>query len=190
MISPDEIILECTRRRERFLQNHPGVTTALISDPKQFVATLARLKQEASLPGNRFCEWGSGLGQMCALAELQGFEAYGIECEAAFVREAEALCQDCGLHARFAVGSFIPASIAPSFRVIGTYGATDWSIPPQNTDAYQQLGCAVCDMDLIYAYPWPREIPIYQALFDLVAKPGALLWLYVEGGDAVMHCKE
>ena len=45
-------------------------------------------------------------------------------------------------------------------------------------DLYAELGCRVDEMNVIYAYPWPRETDLYESLFDHVAGEGAILWLY------------
>jgi len=53
-----------------------------------------------SLPRGRFCEWGSGLGIVTGLAELLGFEAFGIEMDAELCRQSRELFISLGLSAR------------------------------------------------------------------------------------------
>ena len=42
-------------------------------------------------PGRRFLEWGSATGVITIMADLLGFEAYGIELDSALVEEARGL---------------------------------------------------------------------------------------------------
>ncbi len=184
-----ELIAAAKARSQRFRERHPQVTTAIASDPVAFSGMLAWLTAQYNLHGQRFCEWGSGLGVISALAQLAGFQACGIEQDAAFVLEAQTLCHAFALDARFVTGSFVPADTAESFQVIGTFGATCWTPPSMDEDAYRQLGHGASEMDIIYAYPWPRETGLYEALFELVAKPGAILWLYLEGRDPILWRK-
>jgi len=175
----EEVLITAAEARiRRFGRRHPEVTTLLNSDPRAFCRGLHALRQQGRLAGNRFCDWGSGIGLLCALAALDGFDAYGIETEPGFVAEAAALCRDFSLAVRFACGSFVPP--ASGFRVVGTYGATDWRAEA-GRDLYAELGRRCQEMDLIYAYPWPRELPLYQELFDSTARAGAVLWLYRHG---------
>lgn len=182
-------MVAATRRHEGFLARNPGVTTLLGSDPFAFCAGLRALRGLDQLIGRRFCDWGSGLGTMTALAALNGLDATGIEIEPAFVAEARALCAELAVPARFACGSFIASDLGERFAVTGTYGATRWAIPPP-PDAYSLLGTRVSEMDLIYAYPWPREVALYEHLFELTARRGAVLWLYLQGEAPRLLVKE
>jgi len=179
--APDEceqaFIASATRRAQDFIRRNPNVTTLLGSDPLAFCSGLHALRRLDLLSGRNFCDWGSGIGTIAGLAALNGFDAYGIEIEPAFVAEARELCSELGVPVRFACGSFICREIADQFAVTGTYGATDWRISPGQDD-YSVLGTHVWEMDLIYAYPWPRELSLYEELFDLTAHGGAVLWLY------------
>lgn len=171
-----------------FRDRNPAVTTLLTSDPRAFCAGLHALHRQHILAGSRFCDWGSGIGLLCALAALNGLDAHGIESEAAFVAEADGLCRDFSLAARFVCGSFVPAESSERFRVVGTYGATDWRAE-EGRDVYAELGRRCAEMDLIYAYPWPRELPLYEQLFDVTARPGAVLWLYRHGDSPKLMIK-
>lgn len=175
-----ELINASEKRTQGFLRRSRGVTALLRSDPHAFCRSMRMLRCLGILQGHSFCEWGSGIGTMTALAALSGFDAYGIEREAAFIAEARALCCDFSLAASFVCGSFVPPQIAERFSVVGTYGATDWSIT-MGLDVYGVLGRRCSEMDLIYAYPWPREITLYEQLFDLTAKKEAVLWLHRQG---------
>ena len=174
-------------RAVRFQAQHPEVRTLLASDPQAFCAGLRALRRSGRVGGSKFCDWGCGLGTLVGLAALQGFQSYGIEREPSFVAEAQALLRRFSLSARIVAGSFIPKDLGDRFRVVGTYGATDWQ-PPEE-DAYQALGTACEEMDLIYAYPWPREVDLYAQLFDTLARPGAVLWLYRQGAAPLFYRK-
>lgn len=178
-----------TRRGEDLLTRNPLATTLLRSDPLAFCAGLRALRDLDLLAGRRFCDWGSGIGTMTGLAALNGFDATGIEIEPAFVAEARALCAEVSVPARFSCGSFISSSLAGRFSVTGTYGATHWAVPPP-PDAYHLLGISASEMDLIYAYPWPREVALYEQLFELTARHGAVLWLYRQGEAPRVLVKE
>ena len=182
-------IAAATHRSEDFLAQNPGVTTLLRSDPVAFCAGMRALRGLDLLTGRRFCDWGSGIGTMTGLAGLNGLEAMGIEIEPAFVAEARALCAELAVPARFACGSFIASDLGERFAVPGIYGATDWQVPAP-PDAYSLLGTSVSEMDLIYAYPWPREVALYEHLFELTARRGAVLWLYLQGEAPRLLVKE
>ena len=178
---PEQLFIEAAAEHVRsFLSRNRNVTTLLGSDPQAFCLGLKALRRQGILRGRNFCDWGSGIGVISGLAALNGFDAYGIELEPAFVIEADALCRDFSLPAKFVCGSFVPAGIDESFGVVGTYGATDWRIT-RGRDVYDVLGRHCSEMDLIYAYPWPREVALYEQLFDLAARSGAILWLYRQG---------
>ncbi|MEL7087584.1 MAG: hypothetical protein AAGL98_03950, partial [Planctomycetota bacterium] len=55
---------------------------------------LAAVYETGLVPGDRFCEWGSGFGVVAGLATQVGFEACGIEIERDLVEQAEALVTD------------------------------------------------------------------------------------------------
>lgn len=176
----EQLFIEsATERARRFLSHNPGITTLLGSDPRAFCFGLRALRQNGVLRGGNFCDWGSGIGLMAGLAALNGFSAYGIELEPAFVTEAESLCRQFSLPVKFVSGSFVPAGLDECFGVAGTYGATNWKATRQR-DVYHELGKRCAEMDLIYAYPWPREVALYEHLFDATAKSGAVLWLFCQ----------
>jgi hypothetical protein len=183
-----ELIAAADARKRSFLRRRPDITTLLNSDPDAFCHGVRELLHRGILGGLSFCEWGSGIGMISALAAQNGLEAYGVEMEADFVAEARALCCDFALATTLACGSFVPAETANDFHVVGTYGATDWRITT-DLDVYGLLGRRCSEMDLIYAYPWPREVALYEQLFDLTAHKDAILWLYRQGDTARLLVK-
>ena len=69
----------------------------------------------SQLAGDRFCEWGSGLGIVTGLAEMLGFTASGIELDAELAEASRSLLRDHGLKAHILTGDFfelqVPADI-------------------------------------------------------------------------------
>lgn len=124
-------------------------------------------------PGRRWLEWGSGAGTLTVLAALLGFDACGIELDAALVDTARALAERHGARARFAAGSFLPSGYvyrAPDGdRRTGTLGA--------GPSGYLQLGRALEDFDVVFGYPWDGEAPLMRDLMRRYGRPDALLLL-------------
>ena len=111
-------------------------------------------------PGRRFLEWGSATGVITIMADLLGFDACGIELDASLVTVARELAERTGSKARFAAGSLIPMG---------------WEFRPRDGDArmgtigegpsgYLELGRALSDFDVVYAYPWGGEEDMMLAL--------------------------
>lgn len=122
----------------------------------------AVLAHRGSRPAGKFLEWGSGMGVVTIMADLLGFEAYGIELDADLVRVARELAARHGSDARFVQGSFLPAdyrwrSLSGDERT-GTIGAGE--------SAYPELGCLLEDFDLVFAYPWDGEEALMRDLME------------------------
>src|SRR5688572_9683571 len=101
------LLREASRRIRRFVRDHP--TPGFIpSDYRRVFHALSALTRADLLPGDRFCEWGSGFGVATCLAAQLGLDAVGIEIDAALVEEAQQLAEDFGIEAEFIRGSFIP----------------------------------------------------------------------------------
>ena len=124
--------------------------------------------------GRRFLEWGSASGVITVMADLLGFDACGIELDAALVATARALADRHGSHARFVVGSFLPEGYrwrAPDGDARpGTIGA--------GPSGYLQLGRALDEFDVVFGYPWDGEAPLMQDVMRRYGRPDALLLLY------------
>jgi len=60
-----------------------------------------------ALPRGRFCEWGSGFGIVTGLAEILGFEAYGIEIDTGLARASRHLLSDLGLSSPIEIGDYL-----------------------------------------------------------------------------------
>lgn len=117
-------------------------------------------------PGLRFLEWGSATGVITILADLLGFEAYGIELDARLVEVARALAARHGSGARFAAGSLFP----PGYRFRGRDGDPRTGTLGDGESAYLGLGRPLADFDVVYGYPWDGE---QQVMLDLMRRRGA-----------------
>lgn len=138
-------------------------------------------------PGVRFLEWGSGNGVITIMADLLGFEAFGIELDGDLVAQARALAQRTGSAARFAAGSFLPAG----YRLnrgsekdrLGTIGT--------GPSGYVELGIPLDEFDLVFGYPWSGEEPIMLDLMSRYGRADArLLLAKTSGGVKNMLARE
>jgi hypothetical protein len=165
---------EANRRIERFQLR--GCVRGFV--PSHFTRTYQRLAALAAadiLPGNRFCEWGSGFGVVTCLAAMLDFDASGIEIEGALVDAAEDLAADFNLGVDFIRGSFMPPGSEALIARDGEYAWLDTQ--PDGT-----LAVAPDDFDVIFAYPWPDEEFLTAELFGTYAGAGAVLVTY-HGAD-------
>ncbi len=129
--------------------------------------------------GPQFCEWGSGFGVVAGLAALLGFDSCGIEAEAELVEGARRLAEDFDLPVEFAHGSFVPPGGEARVYAGGVYS---W-MTTEADHAYDELGLAPSDLDVVFVYPWPDEEAITTSLFARYAGPGAVL-VTCHGGNA------
>ena len=125
-------------------------------------------------PGLRFLEWGSATGVITIMADLLGFEAYGIEIDPELVATARDLAERSESDARFAVGSFLPDGYEwkpdSGDGRLGTIG--------RGASGYPELGRGLEDFDLVFAFPWDGETPIMHDLMQRRGGSGASLLLY------------
>ena len=162
-----------TRRVER-LQRLRRVPAFVSSDFALAYSTLRHLGESGLVPGDRFCEWGSGLGVVSCLAALAGFRAFGVEARGRLVRGARRLAADFDLPAEFARGSFFPRE-AEDGLLAGREFA--W-LSTGGRCGHEALGAGPEEFDLIYAYPWPDEEEVVAETFEARARLGALLLTY------------
>jgi hypothetical protein len=152
-------------------------------DPRLRVR-LAELQDEGQELWNRFDievrqrEWGSAMGVNTILADLLGYEAYGIEIDPGLVATARALAARFDSRAVFAVGSFLPAGYtwrsASGDSRLGTIG--------QAPSAYYELGHALDDFDVVFGYPWSGEEPIMHDVMRRYGRRGARLLMHGAAG--------
>ena len=142
---------------------HPFVA----ADYGQVLERLIAIRESDARPDTTrtFLELGSATGVITIIADLLGFDAVGIELDASLVDVARRLAARYESKAQFAVGSFLPAGYrwrAPTGDArMGTIGS--------GPSAYLQLGRALDDFDVVYAYPWDGESSI---IIDLVTRYG------------------
>lgn len=131
-------------------------------------------------PGLKFLEWGSATGIVTIIADLLGFDAYGIELDAGLVATARDLATRHGSGARFVAGSFMPAGYRwkPSTADVGRHGTIG-----DGASAYAELGYGLDDFDFVYAYPWTGEEPMMLDLMRCYGNEDARLLL--NGDDGV-----
>lgn len=133
---------------------------------------------ELRQPGLRFLEWGSATGVITIMADLLGFEAFGIELDAELVDIARGLARRFDSGARFAVGSFLPSGYewqsSTGDRRTGTIG--------DGSSGYPELQHPLEDFDLVFAYPWNGEEPIMLDLMQRLGGPQAQLLLHGKDG--------
>jgi hypothetical protein len=165
--------LPLARRRGFVSSDLAAVHAALVSVIAQ---DLAR--------GPVFCDWGSGLGAVCALAASLDFEAHGIEIQAGLVHAARELVAGLGLAATFAHGSFL---LPGDEDLLGDYEHVEHVPPDATRDAYRELGITRAGCDVVFAYPWPGEEQRVDRLFGRDATPGALLITYHESSRVLVQ---
>ncbi|AHG92665.1 hypothetical protein J421_5130 (plasmid) [Gemmatirosa kalamazoonensis] len=137
-------------------------------------ATLLALRA----PGRRFLEWGSATGIITIMADLMGFDAYGIEVDAGLVATAREVAARHGSGARFVVGSFLPTG----YRWRSADGDGRTGTIARGDSGYQQLGRAPEDFDVVFGYPWGGEAPVMRDVMQRYGSPDALLLLFDADG--------
>jgi hypothetical protein len=142
--------------------------------------------ESLSKPGRRFLEWGSATGVITIIADLLGFDACGIELDSSLVRVARDMAERAGSKARFAAGSFIPLG---------------WEWRPPDADGrkatigdgpsgYLELGRALSDFDIVYAFPWSGEEPMMRELFRSHGHEDARLLLHSASTGTRMYRRD
>lgn len=140
--------------------------------PADYEAVLAVLRAQFR-PGLRFLEWGSATGVITIMADLLGYEAYGIELDAGLVDTARELADKYGSGARFAAGSFLPMG----YRWRNRDGDERKGTIGEGDSGYALLGVPLDDFDLVYGYPWDGEEPMMRDLMQRYGGPSARLLL-------------
>jgi hypothetical protein len=87
------------------------------------------------------------------------------------VRCAQDLADDFAIPAQFACGSFIPPGGESCLKPGWDFA---W-LTTEETGAYETLGVAPDDMQVIFAYPWPDEEFLIETLFERFSAVGAFL---------------
>jgi hypothetical protein len=176
------LVVEAERRIECFQHDSrvPGFVPCDFSEAYRVL----RAVTAAALPGQLFCEWGSGFGVATCLAAMLDFEAWGIEIDGELVREARQLAHDFDLPAEFVRGSFIPRG--SNVPVEGDGFA--W-LDTEEDDTQLEMDLGPDDFNLIFAYPWPDEERAVSGLFERHAMTGAVLLTYSSNGSMRLRRK-
>jgi hypothetical protein len=121
-----------------------------------------------------FVELGSAAGVVTIMADLLGFEAYGIEIEPWLVNRSIESAEDVGSGAVFAEGTFVP----PAYQDEIEHLSGDFLTPTDGADAFGELGLDLADFDLVFAYPWPGDEEWLEELMRRHARADAILLTY------------
>jgi hypothetical protein len=158
--------------------------TAEVSDHRfhPFVAADYEVVGQALLPwrgpGLRFLEWGSATGVITVMADLLGFEAYGIELDPSLVATARDLARKFDSGARFAAASFLPAG----YRWQPKDGDGRTGTLGTGLSGYLELGHSLDEFDLVFGYPWDGEEAVMLDVMKTYGRPDALLLLHSANG--------
>ena len=171
----DEIIDEANDRIEAFMLADQEVIENFVNcDFHLADQAISWIQENHLVTGNRFCELGSGFGVVTMLAAHQGMESVGIEIESALVDQSSQLADDLGLRSKFYQGSFVPRELAGSLDLGHGYEHVETDVG----DVYHEIGLAMDDFDLFFAFPWPGEHGFFEEVFEAQAADGALLLTY------------
>jgi hypothetical protein len=129
-------------------------------------------------PGRLFLEWGSASGVITIMADLMGFEAYGIELDQSLVATADRLAMRHHSRARFVTGSFLPAG----YRWRSPEGDSRTGTIGQGPSGYLRLGLALGEFDIVFGYPWNGEAPVMRDIMQQFGRRDALLLLHDTNG--------
>ncbi len=143
-----------------------------------FVAADYDLVRKALLthqaPGKRFLEWGSASGVITILADIIGFDAWGIELDASLVGIARRYALQFESGARFVHGSFLPTG----YRWQPPGDHEEEGYLGEGPSGYLQLGLALSDFDVVFGYPWGGESAVMRDVMLQYGRPDAVLLLH------------
>ena len=152
---------------------HPFIA----ADYTQVLDALLAIQRVAPAPlrpgAPTFLELGSATGVITIMADLLGFDAFGIELDASLVAIARQLATRYDSRARFVAGSFLPAG----YRWKPDTGDGRMGTIGSGPSAYLEMGRALDDFDVVYAYPWAGEAPLMLDLIRRYGNPEARLIL-------------
>ena len=141
---------------------------------------------ESDLPTpRRFCELGSGLGSVVAVATERGLDSSGIEIGAELVEHANLFVREFAIDATFYHASFVPSDAASRSEQFAKFGAVDAGVVAVGDKDIPALS----DFDLWFAYPWPHQQPLFEALLETYGDQGSLLLTYQGQKGMRLHRK-
>ena len=170
----NQLIDDSNDRLEAFMLSDQEVIENFVTCDFHLAAqALQWIEENHLLTGRRFCELGSGFGVVTILAAQRGMESVGIEIERVLVDQASDLADHLGVDASFFLGSFVPRGTQ-----ISEQDSDVQNVVTEEDDVYQEIGLAMDDFDLFFAFPWPGEHTFFEAVFHACAADGALLLTY------------
>ena len=113
----------------------------------------------------RFLEWGAATGVITIIADLLGFDAYGIELDHDLVATARELAKRFESRARFVAGSFLPTGY--EWRPLDGDGRT--GTLGTGVSGYRELGHSLDEFDVVFGYPWDGE---RELMLDVMRRYG------------------
>jgi 16S rRNA G966 N2-methylase RsmD len=171
----EELIETAYERIESFMLSEESTIENFVNCDFHLVEqSLQWIEQNHLLAGNRFCELGSGFGVVAMLAASRGMESVGIEVEPSLVEQSSQLAEDLEIDVEFFAGSFVPRDANCCLDMSSTIQHVDTS----EGDVYEEIGLAMDEFDLFFAFPWPGEEEFFEAVFAECASNGALLLTY------------
>jgi hypothetical protein len=169
------LIADARQRIDRLEDTSRAAMPAFVPSDFEVVYRALSAVHSANLTtGQRFLEWGSGIGVITCLATQLGFDSVGIEIEQPLVGLAQSLAESHDIDTQFICGSFVPDNLAVHIESPDDFA---W-MTTDGQSAYEELELEADDFDLIFAYPWPGEEDVIFNLFADCAATGALLLTY------------
>lgn len=178
LVMPAEIKLAITtskRRIEAFQDrwDRPQIEQFVAADYELVFQTLTWLRNQPTLIGNRFLEWGCGFSVVACLAAKLGFDSIGIEAEPDLIAGGRKTIDDLfdatEIGPELIEGNFLPAD-SEDLADDPTLPSLGHPVP----SAYDQLGLDLDDFAIVYSYPWPGENRFHEDVFDAHAAVGAI----------------
>ncbi len=139
-------------------------------DPTAAYEALRELRSRATT----FVELGSGAGIVTIIADLLGFEAYGIEIEPWLVQRSIEIAERIGSKAIFTEGTFVTAEYEDEIELL----SGDMHTPTNGACAFGELDLQLRDFDLVYVFPWPGEEDWLHEMMRRHGRPDAILLTY------------
>jgi len=133
--------------------------------PAEYEGVLEALLPHRS-PGLKFLEWGSATGVITIMADLLGFQAFGIELDRHLVELADALALRYDSGATFVKGSFLPQG----YRWQPPGGDGRLATIGHGPSGYLEIGHHLDEFEVVFAFPWSGEEPM---MVDLMAAYGS-----------------
>ena len=192
--TPNEIV-EFLRAVDGLVEQH-RVKTAMAFQgfvPSNYLAVYRCLKavyDAELLSGDRFCEWGSGVSVVASLAAMVGYESFGIEYDVDLCAVAEGIRDDFNVPVNLVNGSFIPDGVEDLIDDAFAVHDGELSLHTDPDRAYEEIGYAINDFDLIFAYPWPDDIELTHEIFDRCAARGSMLLAYYDDDLIALYRKD